>query len=185
MRVRARIVPQADLTPEDDVRIARLLDAAFPDQPGVFVDASYAGAKPDHRVWIEDVEDADGPLLAHLGLERRVIGVGSASVVVGGVGGFAVRPDLQDRGFGRLLNEALFSLVRGPLPVAFGVLTCGDGVSGFFETVGWTRIAERFACLDATTLEPIVAEAPLLVLPALSPLKDWPPGEIDLKGLPW
>jgi Nodulation protein A (NodA) len=60
------------LTEADHAALSELLTAAFGRHPGVFARRSWAMARKEARLWLAD--DAGMPL-AHLALERRLVGV--------------------------------------------------------------------------------------------------------------
>ncbi|UWP86335.1 GNAT family N-acetyltransferase [Dactylosporangium fulvum] len=97
------------LTIDDHEALSVLLRAAFPAQAEQFDGRSWALSygRKEARVWLAD--DTGRPV-AHLGLERRTVGVGGADVLVAGVGDVAVAPELQGRGLGAALMRALVDL---------------------------------------------------------------------------
>ena len=119
------------------------------------------------------------------GVERRVIEVGSADVVVAGIGAVAVHPDVQRQGLGRRLIEALVRVLLADVPVSFGYLTTGPADAAFYRAVGLTRIDATVRYKDPDSGAWEVADPLNFVLPAGSPLAAWPPGPIDLRGTPW
>jgi nodulation protein A len=179
--IEVRLVAEADLTPEDDAAIRELLVAAFPGVGERFLRRSWWGSRPDHRLLLVH----GGRLVGHLDLERRVIEVGSADVVVAGVGAVAVHPDLQRHGLGRRLIEELLRVLLTDVPVSFGYLTTGAADAAFYRAVGLTQIDATVRYRDPETGAWEVADPLNFVLPAGSPLAAWPPGPIDLRGTPW
>ena len=179
--IEVRLVAEADLTPEDDAAIRDLLVAAFPGVRERFLRRSWWGSRPDHRLLLVQGER----LLAHLGVERRVIEVGSADVVVAGIGAVAVHPDVQRQGLGRRLIEELLRVLLTDVPVSFGYLTSGPADAAFYRAVGLTRIDATVRYKDPDSGAWEVSDPLNFVLPAGSPLAAWPPGPIDLRGTPW
>ena len=176
-----RLVAEADLTPEDDAAIRELLVAAFPRVAERFARRSWWGSRPDDRLMLH----RRGRLVGHLGLERRVIEVGSTDVLVAGIGGVAIQPDVQRQGLGRRLIEELLRVLLTEVPVSYGYLTTGPADAAFYAAVGLTRVHATVRYRDPETGAWEVADPLDFVLPAGSPLSAWPPGPIDLRGTPW
>jgi GNAT superfamily N-acetyltransferase len=179
--IEVRLVAEPDLTPEDDAAIRELLVAAFPRAADRFRRHSWWGSRPDHRLLLVRA----GRLVGHLDLERRVIEVGSADVLVAGIGAVAVHPDAQRQGLGRRLVEELLRVLLTEVPVSFGYLTTGPADAAFYTAVGLTRIEATVRYQDPDSGVWEVADPLNFVLPAGSPLSAWPPGPIDLRGTPW
>lgn len=180
--LRVRLVAEQDLTTADHQQIRRLLLAAFP-QDDTFATSSSWGAQPEYRLWLAT---DDGCLLAHLAFGRRLIGVGSAELLIAGVGEVATDPVWQGRGLGRQLMQALPGILRAEVPVAFGLVQCRAAVVPFYARSGWQRIDQIATFLDPDTEVWTTYRGPTLVLPAQAALEDWPrTGQIDLRGMPW
>ncbi len=181
--VRCRLVREDALTESENEAIRRLLVAAFARHGDIFSVASYRGAQPEYRLWLET---PDGVMVAHLDFERRVIGVGDRDVMVIGVGEVATHPEWQGRGVGRRLMTAFEAILRTQMPVPFGFLNCREEVVGFYISVGWHRVRQSTREIDPDTKEWGEYSGPAMVLPALEPIEAWPQeGLIDLRGLPW
>ncbi len=181
--LRSRFVAEPDLSDADRAALRRLLVAAFPADAEAFATASYWGAKPDFRLWLETTA---GEPVAHLSLVSRLISVGAATVSVAGVGAVGVRPDRQGRGLGSRLLAELPTVLPARVPAAFGFLACGDALAGFYERAGWHLVHQPMHYVDPDTGGSAVYHGPKLILPAEARLGDWPTaGAIDLRGLPW
>lgn len=181
--LRLRFVAEAKLNADDHAAISALLVAAFPEHADTFRAASWYGGRPDHRLWLQDSDDA---LVAHLDFERRLISVGDREVLVAGVGEVATHPHQQGRGLGQRLLAELRRVLTAETPVAFGYLGCREEVVGYYERVGWHRIDQKSREIDPGSGEWTVSEGPALILPATAPLSAWPrEGTIDLRGMWW
>lgn len=181
--LRHRLVREDALTGANHDAIKRLLVAAFPQTAAVFSVASYWGAQPEYRLWLED---DDGTMVAHLDFERRVIDVGGREVLVAGVGEVATHPDWQRKGLGRRLMAAFRTVLCTELPVPFGFLNCSEAVAGFYTSVGWHRMPQSTRERDRVTGTWTEHTLPSMVLPAMAPIEAWPrEGSIDLRGVPW
>ena len=181
--LRLRFVAEADLSADDHAAISALLVAAFPEHAEIFRAASWYGARPDHRLWLEG---PDGAPVAHLDFERRLVGIDDREVLVAGVGEVATHPDRQGRGLGRRLMAELRRVLTTKTPTDFGYLGCREEVVGFYERVGWHRINQKTREIDPKSGEWTVSEEPTLILPATAPLSAWPrEGAINLRGMWW
>lgn len=181
--LRRRLAGENALTDADHAAIRRLLVAAFPQTAAVFSVASYWGARPEYRLWLED---DDGTIVAHLDFERRVIEVGGRAVLVAGVGEVATHPDWQRKGLGRCLMGAFRTVLCTELPVPFAFLNCLEAVAGFYTNVGWRRMPQSTRERDRVTGMWTEHTLPAMVLPAMAPIEAWPrEGLIDLRGAPW
>jgi nodulation protein A len=168
-------VAETDLTEEQDAQLRQLLAIGFPERASHFERQSWWLARPQWRLWLSD---DDGRPLAHLGIERRRIGVNDHDVYVAGVGHVCTHPDQRGRGLGRELMHHL----RAVMPAPVGFLTCGRHVVGFYEAAGWREVPGPVEMTNVYTGERMVSTShPPMVLgdgfPAGSP--------IDLRGLPW
>lgn len=181
--LRVRLVREHDLTPAEDDAIKRLLVAAFSQHAETFSTASYSGARPECRLWLET---PDGAMVAHLDFERRVIGVGDTDILVAGIGEVATHPDWQGTGVGRRMVGALRAILRTSHPVPFGYLNCLEAVAGFYTSVGFHPSDRRVHEIDRETGQPGEFDGRCMVLPACAPIELFPAeGLIDLRGLPW
>jgi predicted N-acetyltransferase YhbS len=172
------------LTEQDHSALAELLRAAFVGFPDEFAGLrSWALARKEARLWLAD---GSGRPVAHLAVERRVVGVGGSESLIAGVGEVAVAPDLQGRGLGaRLINE-LRARLSTEFAADFGFLQCGERVVGFYRRAGFTRASNAVRYLDMKD-ERTVREtnSPTMVMPGRRPVTEWPDGVVDLRGLPW
>ena len=181
--LRLRFAAEADLTGADHAALRGLLGAAFPELAATFAVASFWGARPDHRLWLET---AVGEPIAHLSLVRRTVDAGGVAVPVAGVGAVATRPDRRGRGLGRRLLAELRGVLPGQVPAAFGFLACREELVGYYARAGWHRLAQPMRYVDPESGQQAVYDGPTMILPAEEPLERWPGrGTIDLGGLPW
>jgi GNAT superfamily N-acetyltransferase len=172
------------LTERDHIALAGLLRSAFVGVPDEFTGSrSWAWARKEARLWLAD---GSGAPVAHLGVERRLVAVGQAEVLVAGVGEVAVSPDAQGTGLGaRLINE-LRARLRTEFPADFGFLLCGGSVEGFYLRAGFTRVTNPVRYLDPTDERTVREDnSPTMVMSGRRPMTDWPDGLVDLRGMPW
>ncbi len=164
--------------------LRRLFDAEYLAEHGTWgPDQPYGYAPADLHV----VGSHDGRVVAHVGLQRRTIGVGDVDVVVAGVGGVLVAPGARGSGVGRrVLHEAARAAgERAGADVAY--LGCREDVVPFYRSCGWTRVTARERSLSRVDGRPEVQEPglPVLLHGARRPVSAWPAGDVDLRGRPW
>jgi len=186
--VRAVIRWETELTEDDHAALSELLHAAFGDHTDEFAERSWPAryARKEARIWLAD--DAGRPV-AHLGVERRLVGIAGAAgadVLVAGVGEVAVAPDRQGEGLGGALMRALDERLAAELAAEFAFVQCGDNVLGFYLGTGWTQVANLVRHVDVHDHRRSVDGVwPTLIRAARRPLDAWPDGLVDLRGLPW
>lgn len=122
----------------------------------------------------------DGRLAAMVGMLERTIRVGGREVKVGGVGGVATHPDHRRRGYaGRLLEAA--ARVLQEKGCRFAMLFCDQKLVEYYGRSNFRKVdAPLFIISRGERMQ--IHE--IKMVRALSG-EDWPPGEIDLQGLPW
>ena len=171
------------LTESDHAALSELLVAAFPEQPDVFTGRSWAWARKEARLWLTDGTSRP---VAHLAVERRLVDVGGAEILVAGIGEVAVSPELHGRGVGAALMAEFRPRLRTVFAADFGFVQCGEGVLGFYRSVGWIPVPNVVRHLDPDD-EQTVREGvwPALVTPGRRTRTEWPDGLVDLRGLPW
>ncbi|MFK3676098.1 GNAT family N-acetyltransferase [Microbacterium sp. NPDC090218] len=171
------------LTTDDVARLRELFDAEYfaefgawdPDQP-------YGYAPHDVHV-IARLGDA---VVGHVGWARRTISVGTAEVVIAGVGGVLISPQARGQRAGARLMERAAASMAEVGGIEFGYLGCREEVVAFYESCGWHRVSAAEHSIDRagqpTTQLP---GPPILTLPLGSPPRRWPEGTIDLRGRAW
>lgn len=147
-----------------------------PDQP-------YGYAPADLHV----VASVDGQVVAHVGLQRRSVGVGDVDVAVAGVGGVLVAPPVRGAGLGRMVLKETARAARDVAAADFAYLGCREEVVPFYRSCGWRRTRVRERSLSRVDGAPVVQEPgpPVLLHAARRPVADWPAGDVDLRGRPW
>jgi predicted N-acetyltransferase YhbS len=176
---------ETELTEADHVALSALLHAAFSDHGDEFATKSWPTgyARKEARLWLAD---ETGRPVAHLSVERRLVGVDGADVLVAGVGEVAVAPDLHGTGVGAMLMRELDPRLRAEFAADFGFVQCGENVVGFYRRSGWTQVANPVRHLDTKDLRTVRDGVwPTLVRPGRRPVSEWPDGLVDLRGLPW
>ncbi|WP_051334090.1 NodA family N-acyltransferase [Mesorhizobium sp. WSM3224] len=147
---------------------------------------SWAGARPEFRAIGYDSKG----VAAHLGLLRRFIKIGKVDLLVGELGLYGVRPDLEGLGISRSVH--IIHKVLHELGVPFGFGTVRPALQKHiqrFDRYGpvtlLSGIRVRSTLPDAyLDLPPTrIDDAILLVLPIVQSMSDWPSGTmIDRNG---
>ncbi|EGX57690.1 Nodulation protein A (NodA) [Streptomyces zinciresistens K42] len=154
-----------------------LLTESFPYTAEQFVHGrSWVGARPERRVtaW-----RGDRPV-AHVGILRRFLRIGSRDQLVGEVGLVAVARGLQGTGVGRLLAEHVRERLTR-LGVPFCYLNCQSSVLGYYQSVGRLRLeataTRHFEADDELTA--VTTSAHPMILPVTARGRaDWPAGPL-------
>jgi nodulation protein A len=168
-----------DVTPDEHAALAVLFARCFPYSRTPFTGfRSWSSGRPELRLI-----GRDGPrIVAHLGILRRFVRAGEASLLLGDVGLVAADPSVQGNGVGAELLARAATTLRG-LGMPFGFLTCGEAVAAFYERGGWVRVPNPTRMVRADG-QVQVYDGASMVLPVCSPMEDWPEGEkIDRNGL--
>ncbi|MFB9982597.1 NodA family N-acyltransferase [Mesorhizobium newzealandense] len=142
---------------------------------------SWAGARPELRAIGYD----SGGVAAHMGLLRRFIKVGEVDQLVGELGLYGVRPDLEGLGISLSFRVVYPVLQELGVPFAFGTVrhALRNHIVRFFRDdlatiVSGVRVrstqAEVYPDLPPTRLEDVL----VVVLPVTRPMSDWPTGAI-------
>jgi GNAT superfamily N-acetyltransferase len=170
MKEGIRIIPVAETGPT----LEQQLRDWFSDQ---FGHVSYSWAEPDYY-GILTIEDE---LAGRLAVFDRKVSAGCDLVRVGGIGGVATREQFRRRGIASALLSRAAEFMKNDLRVEFGLLLCRTEVSPVYAKLGWIRAdgPTTFSQPNGTTTYP--NHTMILRLAE----RKWPPGSIDLRGLPW
>ncbi|MFI0975640.1 GNAT family N-acetyltransferase [Streptomyces sp. NPDC021093] len=124
---------------------------------------------------------ADGRLVAHAGLRRLPLSVGSLDTEVVGVGGVAVAADVRGQGLARRVVGAALEHARTMGPER-ALLFCRPPLVALYEKLGWRAVdgevrveqpQERIVLMPLRTMwTPLRGDA------------DWPEGAVRLRSLP-
>ncbi len=174
-----QFIPHADLTPELQREFDRLDRLAFgetifeedPDFPAIH------WAVPD---WMA-LGFLQGQIVTQLCMPKREILVGKEKFWVAGLGGMATHPEFQHQGFGSALLAATEAFMQDTLLVPFGLLICADETRPFYERSHWQLAANALYFTQEGQRR--IMNPSVMILALTDRL--WPPGEIDLCGLPW
>lgn len=134
-------------------------------------------AEPDYYLTLS----VEGQLAGRLAVFDRQVSVGGEIAKVGGIGGVATKAEFRHRGVASALLSRAAAFMKDDLGVEFGYLLCRHEVSPVYAKLGWIRVPgpTTFARAGATATYP----HDTMIL-QLTP-RVWPPGAIDMLGLPW
>ncbi|MGU3410385.1 GNAT family N-acetyltransferase [Microbacterium sp. M1A1_1b] len=181
--IRWEVVEESTLSLPDHEAIAAMLGQAFPDWSHWYVGGrSWSGMQPERRVI---ARDADGVVLAHVGIRRMFIGVGGQDVLIGDTGLVAVAPRMQGTGIGRELMTRTQTVLEG-LRVPYGFLGTGEATVPFYVRMGWHLMDDAVTTFSAFTAEGAgvseTEQGGWLILPVTDRVEDWPSGPIWLNA---
>jgi len=123
----------------------------------------------------------EGVTVSQVGIVERTGTVDRKPVKLGGVGGVATFPNMQKKGLASAAMHMAAGFMQNSLKVDFGLLVCAREMEPFYHKLGWQEV-----------VGPLVFDQPqgkvtfhdvIMILPSVQ--QDWPPGIIDLCGLPW
>jgi aminoglycoside 2'-N-acetyltransferase I len=159
---------------EADPELEKQLRDWFRDE---FGRVRYQWAEPDYYAILR----RDEKLAGRLAIFDRQVSAGDVTVRVGGIGGVATKPNLRHRGVASALLSRAADFMKRQLGVEFGLLLCQPAVSPVYAKLGWSRVEgpTTFAQPGGAVRYPYLT----MVLPLAG--KAWPPGPIDMLGLPW
>ncbi|HEY7066920.1 MAG TPA: GNAT family N-acetyltransferase [Chloroflexota bacterium] len=122
----------------------------------------------------------DKPIV-HVAVLRRIVTVGGQSEPVGGITRLITIPQQRNRGFATFTLYHAVHFVAEDLGLAFAMGFASDRMVPFYRQRGWHELDARIVIdqPDGKRLSPVAA----LVLPC--GIEQWPPGEVDICGLPW
>jgi GNAT superfamily N-acetyltransferase len=142
-------------------------------------------ANPDPYTWSQGEWQltgwVDGKIVSIVGILERTALAGQQTIRLGGIGGVATLPEYRARGLAGALLRASVDFMRDSMHVDFGLLFCGDGMVPYYSKFGWQVISDPVV-FDQPGGKTTWKEA-VMMLPVLK--STWPPGPVDLCGLPW
>ncbi|MEX2246218.1 MAG: GNAT family N-acetyltransferase [Dehalococcoidia bacterium] len=133
------------------------------------------------RPWRLLARDDDGAIVGHVGLLVRAVTAGGTPVPVGGVGGVVVRPERRGKGVASALLARAEEEMRERFGAPFGLLLCRAEVAPVYQRAGWRIVAGPTVFAQAAGTETYPRLTMVLALAG----GRWPPGAVDLCGLPW
>ncbi|WJR79402.1 GNAT family N-acetyltransferase [Bradyrhizobium sp. NP1] len=127
------------------------------------------------------VRDAEGSVVCHVGLFRRVITWNGRKMHAGGIGGVATRADARRRGYATLALSAAIQTLKDERSLDFALLFCEPHNAPFYVARGFKPFDGEIYVEQPGGRVRFVAIAPYVHELRRLPLK----GVIDLNGLPW
>jgi GNAT superfamily N-acetyltransferase len=123
----------------------------------------------------------DGRYVSHIGIVERTGTVNGQPVKLGGIGAVGTLPEWRRRGLAQRAMERAAQFLRDELAVEFGLLICDQHMLPYYRKLGW-QVVEGPLTFDQPQGKVTFADV-TMILPCTK--EDWPPGVIDLCGLPW
>lgn len=173
-----------DLTTRELDALESLFDREYWNDFGPWnADAPYGYSPADTHVLAFHGQE----LAAHVGFQRRLITVGTDAVTVAGTGGVLVDERSRGTGLGRRAMRHAQEVMRGETGAAFGFLGCRREIVPFYESTGWVQIYAEERCLSRMDQSSVVVSqgSPILICSANRDTREWPNGDIELRGTPW
>jgi aminoglycoside 2'-N-acetyltransferase I len=134
-------------------------------------------AEPDYY----GIMRVEKQLAGRLAVFDRQVSAGGVIVKVGGIGGVATKPQFRHRAVASTLLSRAAEFMKNKLDAEFGFLLCRPEVSPVYAKTRWNRVEgpTTFSQPGGSETYPYYT----MILPLAG--KDWPPGPIDMLGLPW
>lgn len=127
------------------------------------------------------ITEEDGRPVSHVGLLKTVVLAGGREVAVGGVGGVVTVPEARGRRHVHAAMRRAAEFMCAELGVDAGMLFCLPRLAPFYARQGWREVEEEVEIEQpqGRTLWPYH----VMVLPCAG--RAWPPGRVEVGGLPW
>ncbi|WFU71371.1 MULTISPECIES: NodA family N-acyltransferase [unclassified Bradyrhizobium] len=143
---------------------------------------SWAGARPEVRVIGYDARG----IAAHIGLLRRFINVGGVDLLVGELGLYAVRPDLEGLGISQAMRVMYPMLQQLGIPFGFGTVrpALEKHMTRLVERQGLATLISGIRVRSThpdvyPNLSPIrIEDVIVVVFPVGRSISEWPAGTI-------
>jgi hypothetical protein len=79
--------------------------------------------------------------VSHVGILKHHARANSQPVLIGGIGGVMTIPAAQRRGHAAMLVQHATNFLREEWQVDFALLFCIDRMRGYYEALGWRKVA--------------------------------------------
>lgn len=123
----------------------------------------------------------DGQVAGCLGVLDTKLSVGNQIIRVCGIGGVATKSEFRHRGVASAMLARAAEFMNGDLRVEFGLLLCRHEVSPVYGKMGWVVVPGPTTFTRAGVAATYPNDTMILSLGG----RAWPPGLIDMLGLPW
>lgn len=120
-------------------------------------------------------------LVSNVEVLTRVVTVNQEPLRIGGVGGVATWPEYRGRGYASQAMQRAAAFMRDDLALDFALLVCAHERVSLYESLGWQVVAGPMFFDQPGGKQQFDEVVMILSLNG----KPWPPGKIDLMGLPW
>lgn len=137
----------------------------------------FTWAAPDYYA----ISEVDDELIGRLGIFDREIEVAGAGMRVGGIGGVITKPEWRLHGIARALLTRSATFIRDELGVEFAMLLCRREVAPVYAKLGWLRVDGQTVFMQPSGMATYPRDTMVLRFTE----RQWPPGTIDMRGLPW
>ena len=127
------------------------------------------------------ITEVAGELIGRLGIFDREIEVAGIRMRVGGIGGVIAKPEWRLRGVARDLLTRSATFIREELGVEFAMLLCRRELAPVYAKLGWIRIGGPTVFMQPSGMNTYPRDTMVLRFTE----RQWPPGTIHMRGLPW
>jgi len=119
--------------------------------------------------------------IGRCGILNRKIMVGNHPMRVSGISGLTILPEWRRMGIANLILNQAETFITQELKTEYSLLICRDETAPFYLKRGWERIDS--ATYFAQNSGMYRFKKTTMIFRCVH--RQWPPGDIDLCGLPW
>lgn len=140
-------------------------------------DADYRWRPKDFHFITEE----DGRPVSHVGVLKTAVRTGGSEVTVGGIGAVVTVPEAQGRHHVHAAMRRAAEFICSDLGAEFGMLFCLPRLAPFYARQGWQMVEEEVEIEQPSGK--VIWPYHVMVLPCGG--RSWPPGKVEVGGLPW
>ncbi len=159
-----------EIDPSLRAHLRRLFDAEFGS-------IAYQWAPPE---WYASAR-IGGRSAGGLVIVTREVEAGGTRARVAGIGNVVTLPEYRRMGVATAMLSCAAQLMRDRLAAEFGLLICRHQVAPVYEKSGWKRVGGPTRFRQPSGIVTYPYDTMVLRIG----WRQWPDGEIDLRGLPW